>query len=310
MKKILFILFIIPNIILAQEKVATVIKMDNALFKKDDYWRGADGAATIGLNSGKILWLFSDTFIDQKGTGKRTDARIIRNSIAIQDSDSLNSKLTFYYKGTEKSPDNFFKIPGKNWFWTGHGISIKNKLVIFLMEETATSKGMGFEAVGWYVALIDNPSDNPDKWHISYFKGPETYGVIVGSSAVLQDKNYVYAFGVKEPGTHETYLLRFNKRKLMNGDLSNLEWWVNGTWTDKIHKEPKSSSLFIGQTEFSVHYDQRLKKFIQIQTYGFGKASIGYRLADHLYGPWSKPVLFYTPQLKENKEYDYTANSV
>lgn len=125
----------------------------------------------------------------------------------------------------------------------------------------------------------------------------------------MQDENYVYAFGVKEPSTHETYLLRFDKAKLINGELSTLEWWANDTWTDNVHEEPKSSSLFIGQTEFSVHYDHNLEKFIQIQTYGIGNASIGYRLADQLYGPWSEPTLFYTPPLKEKKEFVYTANA-
>jgi len=299
-----------PGFLMAQEGKIMVKEIDNSIFKKDNYWRGADGAATIDFGSGKILWLFSDTFIDQDGTGKRAHSKtMIRNSIAVQDSNSLSSELTYYFKGTKQKPDDFFQVPGKHWFWTGHGISLMNKLVVFLIEETSIHTGIGFEAVGWYVAVIDNPSDNPDKWIINYFKGPKTFGVIVGSSAVLQDDDFVYAFGVKEPATHETYLLRFEKGKLIEGDLSHLEWWVNNNWTGNIEEEPESSSLFTGQTEFSVHYDQKLKKFIQIQTYGFGKASIGYRLADRLYGPWSEPVIFYTPLLKEDKEFVYTANA-
>ena len=66
--------------------------------------------------------------------------------------------------------------------------------------------------------------------------------------------------------------------------------------------------MFTGQTEFSVHYSRKLKKFIQIQTFGFGKASIGYRLADELFGPWSDPVFVYTPTIKEG-EFVYTANA-
>lgn len=303
-------LFMIPGLLLAQEEKTAIKEVDNSFFKKDNYWRGADGAATVELSSGKILWLFSDTFIDQDGTGKRSNSKnMIRNSIAIQDSNLLRSELTYYYRGTHQKPDDFFKVPGENWFWTGHGILIKDKLVVFLIEETSTNIGIGFEAIGWYVAIIDNYKDSPEKWIINYFKGSDTFGVIVGSSAVLQDESYVYVFGVKEPSTHETYLLRFEKGELINGDLSKIEWWTNNKWVCNVQKEPKSSSLFIGQTEFSVHYDQKLEKFIQIQTYGFGKASIGYRLADQLYGPWSEPILFYTPFLKEDKEFVYTANA-
>lgn len=316
MKAIVYILILIPVFLQAQNKdiseneKAYAFELDNTIFKKDRYWRGADGAATVELSGGRVLWLFSDTFIDQDGTGKRSNSKtMIRNSIALQDSSSLKSKLTYYFKGTKQKPDDYFKVSGENWFWTGHGILIMDKLVVFLIEETSTDKGIGFEAIGWYVAIIDNPNDNPEKWIINYFKGSQTFGVIVGSSAVLQDENYLYAFGVKEPATHETYLLRFEKEKLIKGDLSNIEWWHNNTWDEKINEEPKSSSLFIGQTEFSVHYDQKLKKYIQIQTHGFGKASIGYRLADQLYGPWTEPILIYTPDLEEEREFVYTANA-
>ena len=88
---------------------------------------------------------------------------------------------------------------------------VDNKLIIFLIEERSTGTGFGFEAVGWYVAIIENPDENPDKWNIKYVKGPETFGVVVGSSAVLQDDKFVYAYGVKEPSTHATYLLRLRK---------------------------------------------------------------------------------------------------
>jgi hypothetical protein len=80
-----------------QENI-TVQEINNSLFKDDKYWRGADGAATIYLGENKTLWLYSDTFIDIKGTGKRINSTIIRNSIAIQKGlDIYNASLTFYY---------------------------------------------------------------------------------------------------------------------------------------------------------------------------------------------------------------------
>lgn len=311
MRKVGLLLWMLPGILANLAAQTAVRELDNSIFKKDGFWRGADGAATVALPCGKVLWLFSDTFIDIGGTGKRAHStRMIRNSIAIQDSGDFPSELTFYYGGTQQAPDDFFKIPGKNWFWTGHGILVKNKLVVFLLEETATNQGFGFQAAGWHMAIIDNPSDRPDAWIIHYYRGPETYGVVVGSSAVLQDRGYVYAFGVKEPDTHETYLLRFRKRKLLRGDLSDPEWWKQGLWTQKIPAEPKEASLFTGQTEFSVHYDEKQQKYIQVQTHGFGsEVTIGYRLADRLTGPWSDPVFFFTPQVQANTQFVYTANA-
>ena len=316
--KLLSVILIFSNIgiLSAQNGVHSGIKqfeaeeVDNSFFRNDKFWRGADGAATIDLENGKILWLFSDTFIDTAGTGLRSNSVMINNTLAIQDGNELEkSKLSFYWKGERDKPKSFFELPGKTWFWTGHGIVVKGKLVIFLFEEKSTSEGFGFESVGWTVAIIDNPIDEPKKWKIKYVKGPETFGVIVGSSSVLKDSNYVYAFGVKEPGTHETYLLRFENDKLTQGDLLEMEWWVENAWTKEVYEEPKQAALFSGQTEFSVHFEPELGKFIQIQTYGFGQASIGYRLADQLQGPWSDPVIFYSPKLNHEKEFSYTANA-
>ena len=311
-----FVIFSSAGIISAQNDIVSNInkfeaeEIDNSFFRNNKFWRGADGAATIDLENGKILWLFSDTFIDTDGNGRRTNSTMINNTLAIQDGYELSkSKISFYWKGKNKKPKAFFELPGKTWFWTGHGTIVEDKLVIFLFEEKSSTEGLGFETVGWTVAIIDNPNDEPEKWKIKYVKGSETFGIIVGSSAILKDSSFVYAFGVKEPGTHETYLLRFEIAKLTNGDLSGMEWWTENKWTKNITAEPKSSKLFDGQTEFSVHFDREIRKFIQIQTYGFGQASIGYRIANQLQGPWSDPVIFYATKLNHEKEFSYTANA-
>ena len=310
------ILVLISCILLAQNdnlsqfEQIEVYKIENIIFKTDKFWRGADGAASIDLGNGKILWLFSDSFIDPNGTCSRTNSKMIHNSIAIQNGyDLINATISFYYKGSKKKPKSFFELPGKTWYWIGHGIVVKDKLIIFLFEEIGTNEGFGFKAIGWHVAIIDNPDDNPDKWKIKYFQGPETFGVIVGSAAVLKDSNYVYAYGVKEPATHEVYLLRFESNSLLRGDILDFDWWVDNSWTKQIKEEPRSSALFVGQTEFSVHYEKELEKYVQIQTYGFGQASIGYRLADQLQGPWSETVIFFTPALNDQQEFVYTANA-
>lgn len=317
MKHLIFIaLLIVPEFILAQKanvslsEQVEVYEVDNSLFKKDKSWRGADGAATIDLENGKILWLFSDTFIDSEGTGKRSNAKMINNSIAIQEGKNFeNVNLQFYTGGTKDKPESFFELPGETWFWTGHGIIVKKKLIIFLFEEEKSSEGLGFKSIGWSMVIIDNPNDDPGLWKMKYIKGPETFGVIAGSSAVLKDNDYLFVYGVKEPGKHDVYLLRFEIDKVLAGVLSGMEWWVKDSWKTEVLEEPKSAALFSGQTEFSVHFDKDLQKYIQVQTFGFGNSPLGYRLADKMQGPWSDPVLFYQPKLNHPKEFVYTANA-
>ena len=60
-----FLVLLIPKILAAQNEIPTstnqfeVTEKNNSIFKNDKFWRGADGAATIDLENGKILWLFS-----------------------------------------------------------------------------------------------------------------------------------------------------------------------------------------------------------------------------------------------------------
>lgn len=234
---------------------------------------------------------------------------MIRNSIAIQDSASMGDPLKFQYGGSKSNPKDFFQHPAENWFWTGHGVFANEKLIVFLIEEHSIESDPGFEACGWYIAIIDNSGEIPDKWNIDYIKGPDTDGIIIGSSAVLKDERFIYAFGVREPATHESYLVRFPIDKLTEGSFADMQWMENNQWKNQLPANRTAASLFIGQTEFSVHYDPKLQKFIQIQTLGYGRASIAYRLADQLHGPWSGPEIIYTPALEDGSEYIYTANA-
>ncbi|MBD0288668.1 MAG: DUF4185 domain-containing protein, partial [Flavisolibacter sp.] len=181
-------------------------------------------------------------------------------------------------------------------FWTGHGVMIKDKLIVFLMKVHGIKTGLGFEAYGWCAVLISNPNDEPSQWKMKYMEGPETYGTIARSAAVLRDNNYLYAYGAVEPSTHEVYLLRWKLGDVYSGNLASPEWWVNERWAQRKKRNPIATPLFIGSTEYSVHYDPSLKKYIQIQSFGFGEGKIGLRLSDSLQGRWTEPYMFYTPE--------------
>ena len=280
-------------------------------FTKDRIWLGADGAASVDLENGKVLWLFSDSFIGKDTTGSRKNSVIIRNSIAVQDGYDLKGEsLRYYWDKKGKSPTAFFHIPGKFWFWTGHGIRIKDKLIVFLMTEMGVKTGLGFEAKGWYAVLISNPDDDPAKWKMKYLKGPETFGLIVGSAAVLKDNHFLYSYGAVEPATHEVYLLRWKLEDACAGNIATPQWWIDGKWMERKAKNPIPKPLFIGGTEFSVHYDASLKKYIQVQSFGFGEGTLGIRMSDSLQGKWTEPLMVYKPTYSGiKKPFMYSAKS-
>lgn len=276
----------------------------DSFFRKNPHWKGGDGAASIDLENGNLLWLFSDTFINQDSSGGRKRSSLIRNSVAIQEGyDLARSKITFYWNQSNSSgnPDAFFSMKGPHWLWTGHGIMVKDKLIIFLLREEEVNTGLGFKAVDWEAVIVSNPHDNPLHWKMSFLKVPETFGTIVGSASVLKDDRYVYAFGSVEPVTHEVYLLRWKWEDVYRGHLQNPQWWFGKQWKERKQEKDIPESLFTGATEYSVYYDSALRKFIQIQAFGFGKADIGIRMSDRIEGKWSNPFLVYTPDYSDIK---------
>ncbi|MFN2501747.1 MAG: DUF4185 domain-containing protein [Pyrinomonadaceae bacterium] len=263
-------------------------------FTHDRVWRGADGASSIDLGEGRVLWLFGDSIISRDWTGTRVGS-FVRNSVGVQAGYELTAPIKYYWKPTKRGHEAFFSIPGKNWFWPGHGTMIRDRLIIFLFQLRGVNTGLGFEAFSWYAVLVSNPSDEPSKWKMKYIQGPETFGQMAGSAAVLKDDKYLYAFGAQEPSTHEVYLLRWPLDDAYNGELGGLEWWLNGKWAKRPSREPIPTPLFIGGTEYSVHFDASIDKYLQIQSFGFGDATIGLRMADRPEGPWSKPKTIYRP---------------
>ena len=280
-------------------------------FTSDHVWRGADGAASIDMGKGKVLWLFSDGFVCRDSSRLRKNSKMIRNSIAIQESyDLKRAAIQYFWDTTGKDPQSYFHLPGKTWFWTGHGALVKDKLIIFLMHMREVKTGLGFEAFEWYAVLISNPHDDPSKWVKKYIKGPETFGTIAGSAAVLMDEKYLFAFGAVEPSTHEVYLLRWKIEDVYAGNLQQPDWWLNGSWGERKSRNPVPKPLFIGGTEYSVHYDKVLNKYIQIQSFGFGEGSLGFRMADSIQGKWSDPYIFYKPDYQGiKKPFMYSAKA-
>ena len=117
-------------------------------------------------------------------------------------------------------------------------------------------------------------------------------------------------FGAVEPGTHDVYLLRWKLNDVYSGNLAKLEWWSNGSWTIRKMMSLLPTKLFTGATEYSIHYDSSLKKFIQGQSFGFGESKIGLRLSDSLQGPWTEPYLFYSPEYEGiKKPFMYSAKA-
>ena len=268
------------------------------LFRGDNHWLGGDGASSIDLGKGRVLWLFGDSFINQASSDDRRDAAIVRNSIAIQK--GYNPSLAsakFYWNRKDGEPSSFFKEEASHWYWPGDGIRINNTLVIFLMEVCEDNNELGFDVTGWQAVMIDNPDADPENWHIERIDTPANqFGVIAGSACVLRIDTYFYAFGA-DSKKRDAYLIRWPVPSVLKGDLSKPQWWTKKRgWVRQDDLTELPLPLFTeGQMEFTVNYVPEIGKYLEIQTVSLLNPSLAHRWAENIAGPWSPLKEFYGP---------------
>jgi len=278
----------------------------DSLFRKDRSWLGADDAYSLDLGKGRVLWLFADSFVALTAAGSRHESTMVRNTIAIQQGyDPSRASIKFYWRTEDGKPASFFRENGDTWYWPGDAILAGGRLLIFLMRIHAVktapgSEAFGFEAFGWTVVAVDNPQDEPARWRTRVIDGaPNGLNVIVGSGGVLRSGGFVYAFGAREPGgKHDVYLVRWPIADAAQGNLQDAAWWCGEKehWVKQSALKTTPAIVFSNaQTEFTVHWDPRSKRYLEFQTEGFIGAVMSVRWSRTLTGPWSTLESFYRP---------------
>jgi hypothetical protein len=273
------------------------------LFHQDPRWLGADGALSVRLSEGRILWLFGDTFVATSNALVRSESKLVRNTVAIQTgNDPRTASVSFMWRQeADGSPASFFPEHGDRFYWPGHGIRFdQGPLVIFLYALVATpDKGLGFECVGYAIAVIDNPDEPLQAWKPRVVDAKGDGFDAIPATAVVRDNGYVIAIAIRQQGTHAGALVRYPVASLAQGDVTTAEWWAGNAlgWvpTSLLGKDGPVFVLDDAGAECSLHWDTRTKSFIHVASYGFGATTIGLRTAQVLTGPWSSPVVVYRP---------------
>src|ERR1035441_6674983 len=171
----------------------------DALFQPESGWIGADGAYSIPLSGDTMLWLFSDTFVGKVKEGKRLDARMINNSIALQH--GTNQPEFFYGTAADGKPASFINPQSgsqRDYFWLTHGARTGDGLYFFLLRVVTVKPGtpFGFKLVDGWLAHVANPDASPSQWRITQTKVPFTSisakGSLIFGNAVLREGGFVY----------------------------------------------------------------------------------------------------------------------
>jgi hypothetical protein len=270
------------------------------LFRGDLRWLGADDAYSIDLKDGRVLWLFGDTFIANNAKRLRSESTFVRNTIGIQTGyDPSKAAITFYWRGSKLRPESFFPEMSGAWHWPGHGIRLDSKLLVFLMVIRKADNELGFVTVGWHGVMISNVDSRPSNWQLTWLKEPpQNFGVLIGSGSVLRSDNYIYAFGYR-PATRDIHAVRWHVSDVLAEKMDQPQWWAgpDSGWKAASQMDGQPVPVLAdGQSEFSIHYEPEIHRFVEVQSVGFGPAWIAMRSSETLTGPWSPTIQFYLPE--------------
>jgi hypothetical protein len=291
----------------------------SARFHSNGAWLGADSAYSIELGPQRVLWLFADTFLDPKADGSRENGPnfFIRNSVGIQSGpdsasahDLSRSTLSFSWGPSQAGvPTSFFHdLDGaEHWIWPLHGARLPDgKLLLFRMQVVQSPAAFGFAVDAWDAIAIDDPTTDPATWKPrEVATATRSFGKLIGSSVLISGA-YLYAYAVENAAAdHAIYLVRWPLAALTGlkaGALADPEWLCTGGFAhaDESHDKRAPLALFTdGQVEFSVHYDARQSRFVEIQMQGLflndPHTQLAMRSAPTPQGPWSSLKSFFRP---------------
>jgi hypothetical protein len=179
-------------------------------FRRTSGWTAGDGAISIPLSNGQVLWLFGDSHIDDfdPGTGTIPCLFQTRNAGLLHDKDFLQTARTLVGKG----PGFRSWLKNSNdenlWFWPLCGFQERQTIYVYLnaLRKTPAGGMWGFEGTGRdYWAKIKFPEMSP----VAYARLPAFNGITFGMGFVKEGQ-YIYAFGGKQSGlASDVYVARF-----------------------------------------------------------------------------------------------------
>lgn len=273
---------------------ATAWPAADRLFHQDPRWLGADAAFSVDLGGERVLWLFGDTFLATGERKLRSEACMVRNTIAVQHGlDPSRASLHFCW---QPGPKSWLPEQGDRWFWPLHGVRLPGgPLVLFFSRVRATpGQGLGFTADGWTALSIENPDDEPERWSPRTLALPSLPAGLVLAQGLFLQGDYAFGLAIREPGDHAGYALRIPIDALAHGELAALELW-NGAWELPTERMELHPVLADAGPEFSLHFDARLQCFVHVHSLGFGATTLAIATAPLLIGPWSQPVEVFRP---------------
>jgi hypothetical protein len=272
----------------------------DAAFERASGWTGGDGANSIALDDGRILWMFGDSLIGRVQDGRRIDSRLINNSAAIQTGrEPAIAAMAFFYRTlADGSPAAFLKpADGAGWLWPYHGVRTAEGLFLFLLqiEPADGPAGFGFKLIATWLGKIVNPDEDPERWDLAQQKIPWGHEGRLFGSAVMVQGDICYIYGTMDDASSgvmvkHMIVARAPLEKL--GHFSAWRFFADGDWVAEADRAGRVCDHVA--SEFSVSYLPELGRYALVYTEGGLSPNIVLRFSPRPEGPWGDPVRVYS----------------
>ncbi|GAA3612926.1 hypothetical protein GCM10022419_117410 [Nonomuraea rosea] len=211
-------------------------------------WTGGDSTYSARMPDGRILWLFSDTFLgplNANGT-RPTNASLINNSFVIQN----GSQLTTVHGGTAAAPKALMPPPdGTHWYWSGDGFIVGTRLQVIFQKYRR--EGTGAMPFAFDENVVATFSLSNLSTPASVTKLPSAAGVAWGSAILPASRSgdgFTYVYGVSDAPTNKQMRIA----RVKGDDLRQGRWQYYTSWGWSEQEQQAANTLTGIANEYSV----------------------------------------------------------
>jgi hypothetical protein len=187
-----------------------------------DGWTGGDSTFSVRMPDGRILWLFSDTFLgplNKDGT-RPGNAHLVNNSFVVQ----AGSQLTTVVGGAPGRPAAIMPRPDANhWYWLGDGQIVHGQVQVIFQEYQLADAAHGHFTLDRSVVVTFSLTDLARP--VSVEPLPSLSGVAWGAALLPASRSgdgytYIYGVGGSALGSKAMRVAR-----VRGDDVRQRPWW-------------------------------------------------------------------------------------
>jgi hypothetical protein len=190
------------------------------LFRQDRRWLGGDGAASVPLPSGDVLWLFGDSFVEPNGSGQRDRAILVANTMAIQHGrNPAVATMAFFWRLHKGLPAPYFPAAPGRRLWPTSAVAVGHKVLVALVESCCHDAALSFRITGSKLVLLEPTGADPLSWRVRQLViRQQRSGILLGVAALhVGGHGTLHALSPEDQPPHAVHVARLEQAAILAG---------------------------------------------------------------------------------------------